>query len=1146
MAGKGIQGINISIGGDTTKLSNALKDVDAQSKKTQSELKEVEKASKLDPTSVEMYAQKQELLQQQVTNTSQKLDVLKTAQAQVEQQFKNGDIGAEQYRAFQRELATTEASLKNYEAQMKSTAENYTNLKNANKDLETFFSATRSTVDDFADVLGTRLTNAIREGTASTDQINQALTKMGKQALGAGADVEKMKDSLKNINESGLQGVKNEFAKIANEADEAGDSVNGFGEKLQGVAAGLVAGGGLAVAIEQALDVSSLNTNVEISMGIKGGDAEAVRESINGVTAAIGDEEAAYEGVRRQMTLNKNASAETNAKIIEGAAMVSRAYKEVDFKELIQESHEIGKELKIDQDQALALTNHLLGIGFPSEQLDIISEYGAQLQRAGFSAEEVQGIMAAGVETGTWNIDNLLDGLKEGRIKAAEFAEGWKNSTQDVFDAAGLATEQVDAWGRAIADGGDKGTAAMVEMAKYLDTIEDKSLRNALGTEFYGTMWEDQGDNIIQTLTNMGANMEDLDVLQKELNADVEAMKADPAYRMSEAMNSVKQSLAPVLADMAEVVASIADWVAENPKLTATIVGVVTVLGTLIAAFALLMPAITSAVTLFAGGATVAGIFGGAMAAIASPIGIAVAAIAGCVAGVALLYTKWDEFRELSPAIQAALGVVFAPIVAITGAIKTYEEAMKPAIETTDLFGEGISEATEKAVGGYLKLETDATNSMHQLAWSNATITQAMADDMVSKYDQMGQMVLTEMQTDHADQLAEQQKFFEDSQVLTATEEQLILDKMKEQQAREETTIAEGNARIKEIMQTAANEKRGLKESEEAEIDAINAKMKEGAVKHLSESEREQKLILERLKTDSSAITATQAAEVVKNSKKQTDESVKEANRQYDETVMKLQMQRDELGIISDEQYKKLVADAKKTRDESVRNAQDMHRGVVSEARGQAKEHVNEVNWETGEVYSKMDMMKIKVGKKVREMATEHINQFKDMAKGASDAMQDAVKWVGDKVDKIKGFFTNLKLKIPEPSMPKMPHFKLRTSSKEVFGKSITYPSGIDVEWYAKGGIMTNPTMFGMNGMSPMIGGEAGKEAILPLTPKVLEGIGEGIAAQMNTGQPQVVYIQPQPIYLDGELIGEATYDIINQLQYNKSNIAGLSKGVNL
>lgn len=49
------------------------------------------------------------------------------------------------------------------------------------------------------------------------------------------------------------------------------------------------------------------------------------------------------------------------------------------------------------------MVDALLKVGFPPEQLDIIAEYGSQLTRAGFKAEEVQAIMEAGVETGSWN-----------------------------------------------------------------------------------------------------------------------------------------------------------------------------------------------------------------------------------------------------------------------------------------------------------------------------------------------------------------------------------------------------------------------------------------------------------------------------------------------------------------------------------------------------------------------------------------------------------------------------------------------------------------------------------------------------------------------------------------------------------------------
>lgn len=64
--------------------------------------------------------------------------------------------------------------------------------------------------------------------------------------------------------------------------------------------------------------------------------------------------------------------------------------------------------------------------------------------------------------------------------------------------------------------------------------------------------------------------------------------------------------------------------------------------------------------------------------------------------------------------------------------------------------------------------------------------------------------------------------------------------------------------------------------------------------------------------------------------------------------------------------------------------------------------------------------------------------------------------------------------KLPEI---KLPHFKID-------GKfSLNPPSTpkIAVDWYAKGGILNSPTIFGMNGSSMMGGGEAGKEAVLPI-----------------------------------------------------------------
>ena len=120
MAGK-IKGITIEIGGDTQKLNKALEDVNKKTRDVQSELRQVERLLKLDPKNTELLAQKQKLLADAVENSREKLDRLKTAQEQVNEQFRKGEINEEQYRAFQREVVKAEQELEKFEKQLRET-----------------------------------------------------------------------------------------------------------------------------------------------------------------------------------------------------------------------------------------------------------------------------------------------------------------------------------------------------------------------------------------------------------------------------------------------------------------------------------------------------------------------------------------------------------------------------------------------------------------------------------------------------------------------------------------------------------------------------------------------------------------------------------------------------------------------------------------------------------------------------------------------------------------------------------------------------------------------------------------------------------------------------------------------------------------
>ena len=112
MATKKIQGITIEIGGNTTKLQDALKNVDKQVYSLNSELKDLDKALKLDPKNTELLAQKQDVLKRNIEATTERLNTLKEAQKQMGDYNKLTDQQKENYSALSLEIVKAENALK--------------------------------------------------------------------------------------------------------------------------------------------------------------------------------------------------------------------------------------------------------------------------------------------------------------------------------------------------------------------------------------------------------------------------------------------------------------------------------------------------------------------------------------------------------------------------------------------------------------------------------------------------------------------------------------------------------------------------------------------------------------------------------------------------------------------------------------------------------------------------------------------------------------------------------------------------------------------------------------------------------------------------------------------------------------------------
>lgn len=112
MAANKIVGITIDIEGKNSGLTKSLQEVNRDLNKTTSALKDVNKALELDPTNVELLAQKEELLNKQVQETNEKLRVLKEVAADAAKGLEDGTVSREQYASLTAEIVKTEAGLK--------------------------------------------------------------------------------------------------------------------------------------------------------------------------------------------------------------------------------------------------------------------------------------------------------------------------------------------------------------------------------------------------------------------------------------------------------------------------------------------------------------------------------------------------------------------------------------------------------------------------------------------------------------------------------------------------------------------------------------------------------------------------------------------------------------------------------------------------------------------------------------------------------------------------------------------------------------------------------------------------------------------------------------------------------------------------
>ncbi|RAN68713.1 tape measure protein [Bacillus sp. SRB_8] len=139
------------------------------------------------------------------------------------------------------------------------------------------------------------------------------------------------------------------------------------------------------------------------------------------------------------------------------------------------------------------------------------------------------------------------------------------------------------------------------------------------------TMFEDQGQNIINTILQTEEKQADLKKGIDDLQESANKMDASPMVKWKDAVKELKEALEPVLLTVADVVSAFAGFISAHPVLAAAITAITVAIGILVGICAALAPVIFLATS---GAIT----FAGVMAVLTSPIALVVAAIAGLIA----------------------------------------------------------------------------------------------------------------------------------------------------------------------------------------------------------------------------------------------------------------------------------------------------------------------------------------------------------------------------------------------------------------------------------------------------------------------------------------------------------------------------------
>ncbi|MBQ4060437.1 MAG: phage tail tape measure protein [Bacilli bacterium] len=331
------------------------------------------------------------------------------------------------------------------------------------------------------------------------------------------------------------------------------------------------------------------------------------------------------------------------------------------------------------------------GLDYSGDFLDTLWEYSVQFADMGYSATEFASMLEKGMQNGIFNTDKLADAVKEANIRLKEMPE----ATGEAVEKLGLDITKIQS---DIAKGGDTAQKAMTDVAKALLEIEDPVERNTIGVEIFGTMWEDAGEAIAESVAGATSDIEGLNGSVSDMNSNIENMNdgglAELKTKMMEAFQVIGEKLCPVFSDLIDNVTEAVDWFTDLDSSTQ---GNIVKFGLLLASIS---PIAGSLSTLCSGLSNAVGLFGKVSGALRGAGGITTAMTGlstaiGTTGGTGVLGALGSLATAFLPWLVGG-AVVVGVAGGVAYLIKNYDDLRRKALESQEQWSLS-NELTEKS-----------------------------------------------------------------------------------------------------------------------------------------------------------------------------------------------------------------------------------------------------------------------------------------------------------------------------------------------------------------------------------------------------------------------------------------------------------------